>query len=161
MNEYTIGWIFTGSMAGMLIASTLYWLGGRNNKATRRIGSAAVLATTVNIASWLMKVWTSWALLIFPLLFGGFSQGYGAKTVKAKIIRRTVYAVGILLSGLIFCLKYGGNCWMVFIPHVGVGLWSIWLGVKNPVYAPAEEGYICVLLNMGLIMYPFTTGIGG
>jgi hypothetical protein len=44
---------------------------------------------------------------------------------------------------------------MVFVPHVGVGMWSIWLGVKNPIEASAEEVFICALLNIGLMMYGF------
>ena len=155
MNEYSIGFIFTGSMIGLVIASMLYWIGGRAVKIIRRMGSALTLGLTVNIASFLMKVWNPWLLGIFILLLCGFAMGYGANTTIQKLIRRSLYAIAVCTSGLVFCLTLGGNAWLILPLHIGVGIWSIWLGLKNPLYAPAEEGFICVLLNLGLCAYPF------
>ena len=155
MNEYYIGWVFTGSLLGLVIASTLYWLGGRNDKIIRRLGSALTLALTVNIASLCMGRWNPYLLIIFPLLFGGFSLGYGADLFWQKVIRRTIYALGVTFSGIIFCLTVSPNCFWILIPHIGIGLFSVYMGVKNPIHAVAEEGMICVALNLGLILYPF------
>jgi len=81
--------------------------------------------------------------------------GYGATGEWMKIIRRSVYALGVLSAGLVMAIALGGNAWIVFVPHVGVGLWSIWLGTKNPIESAAEEVFICALLNIGLMMYAF------
>jgi len=96
-------------------------------------------------------------LTIYPALITGFSMGYGDKGVGGyyKFARRLIYALGVLLSGLIMTIVLGGAAWAVFVPHVGIGLWSIWMGYKNPVEAAAEEGFICLILNAGLILYPF------
>jgi len=81
--------------------------------------------------------------------------------VLKKIFRRTLYALTVCSSGLLFCLSVGGNTWLLLPLHLGVGAWSIWLGIRNPIHAAAEEGLVCVLLCLGLISYPFVTTIGG
>ena len=148
-------YVFTASLIGLVIASFLYMLGGRNDKIIRRIGSSLTLALTVNIASLCMGKWNPYLLIIFPLLFGGFSLGYGANTFWHKVIRRLFYALAITFSGLIFCFTVSPHCFWILPIHIGVGLTSIYLGIKNPIHAVAEEGIICVVLNLGLIMYPF------
>lgn len=159
MSEYTTVYQYFGSLFGMLLATLAYMLGGRNNKAIRRVGGAFVLAATVNVASLLRGCWSPWQLLVFPMLFGGFSLGYGADTLHMKFIRRLLYALAICTSGLVFCLTIGGNAWWLFIPHVGIGIWSIYMGIKSVLEAPAEEGFICVILNLALISYPFIGGL--
>lgn len=155
MNEYTIGWQASISGLGAVIGATLYWIGGRNNKAIRRILGSFILALTVNgICLW-REIWSPFFLIVFPLLFAGFSLGYGADGTFHKITKRTSYALACCMSGLVFCFVLGGNTWFVLIPHIGIALWSIYLGVKNPISAAAEEFFICMLLNIGLIMYPF------
>ena len=130
--------------------------GGRSNKIIRRLGAAAVLALTVNLLTVFLKNWSPWFLLCLPALFGGFSMGYGADKGYVKLIRRAIYAFCICLTGLIFCIVLGGKAWLILPVHVGVAAWSIWLGVKNPIPAAAEEVFICALLNFGLVMYPFS-----
>ena len=78
--------------------------------------------------------------------------------IVKKVIRRSIYAVGVCGAGLIYCLTFNGNAWLIFPLHIGVGIWSVWLGVKNPLHAKAEEFFISMLLNIGLIMYPFIVG---
>jgi len=155
MSEYDIIWLASGSGIGLVIASTLYSIGGRAKKIIRRLGGALVLALTVNIISGFKGIWTGQLLLILPLLFAGFSMGYGADFVPMKILRRTLYMLGVCASGAIFIWSFGGNAWWVFIPHIGIGAWSIYLGVRNPIDAAAEEFFISMLLNLGLCMYPF------
>ncbi len=155
MSEYLILYLVFGSLIGVAVAALLYMLGGRAGKWKRRYVGSFVLAGTVNVVSVVMQIWNPWLLLVFPALIGGFSMGYGGDNLGMKILRRTLYAAGVCAAGLVFCLTMGGNAWWVLIPHVGVGAWSIYLGVKNPIYAAAEEGFICVLLNIGLCMYPF------
>jgi len=153
MDEYLTVWQFFVGMIGLSISVLLYMLGGRSDKIIRRLGAALALALTVNgLALW-RDVWDIRMLLVLLCLFGGFSMGYGAETTWSKLARRMVYALGVLSAGAL--MAYLTNGWAVFVPHAGVGLWSIYLGVKNPVEATAEEGWICGLLNMGLLSYVF------
>ncbi len=155
MNEYTILYTAFGTLIGLALASLLYSLGGRSGKWKRRFIASFILAITVNIASLVMGRFSFWLFLAFPALIAGFSMGYGADTLMGKILRRSIYAVSVIASGLIFCFVFGGNAWWVLPVHIGVGLFSIYLGVRNPVYAAAEEVFVCALLNIGLCIYPF------
>lgn len=155
MDEYLTLWTAFGSLIGLSLACLLYSLGGRSGKWKRRFIASLILATTVNIASLVMGRFSFWLFLAYPSLIAGFSMGYGANTLIWKVIRRTIYALGVIASGLIFCLVFGGKAWWVLPVHAGVGLFSIYLGVRNPVYAAAEEVFVCALLNIGLCMYPF------
>jgi hypothetical protein len=155
MNEYTTVWQSFAALIGLSVACLLYSLGGRSKKWIRRICGACVLSMTVNGLLFWRGMWNPWFLLILPSLVTGFSLGYGADQFWFKVIRRTVYAIGVLASGLIMAVILGGNAWWMFVPHVGVGLWSIWLGVKNPIDAPAEEALVCAALNLCLVFYPF------
>ena len=158
MTEYRIGFLAVASIIGLAIGSTFYMLGGRKGKWLRRFIGSAVISTTVIGLLLLFGLFQMIHLAIYPLLIVGFSMGYGADLGYEKIIRRTLYAIGVVSSGLLLAWTIGGNAWFVFPLHLGVGLWSIWLGYHNPIHAPAEECFICVLLNIGLMMYPFIVG---
>ena len=155
MNEYTILWTAFGSMIGLSLACLLYALGGRDGKWKRRFIASLILSATVNLAALVMGRFSFWLLLTFPALIAGLSMGYGADTLIGKLIRRLIYAISVIASGLIFCFTFGGWAWWVLPVHTGVGLFSIYLGVRNPVYAAAEEIFVCALLNIGLCIYPF------
>jgi hypothetical protein len=155
MSEYTILYVAFGSMIGLSLACLLYALGGRSGKWKRRFMASFILATTVNIASLIMQRWSFWLLGIYPLLIAGFSLGYGANSMIGKVIRRSIYALGVCACGGLFWSIFGYKMLWVAIPHIGVGLFSIYLGVRNPIYAAAEEVFVCALLNIGLCMYPF------
>lgn len=153
MNEWHTTYQVTGAGFGLVLTALLYTLGGRNGKWNRRFIASLILSSTVITLCVLRQSFSWWLLLIYPLLVVGYSLGYGADALGAKIIRRLVYALGVLMSGVLCAWVLGG--WWVLIPHAGVGLWSIYMGVKNPIDSPAEEFVICMLLGLGLIMYPF------
>jgi hypothetical protein len=157
MDEYLTVYQFTGGMVGLTIATLLYMLGGRAGKWKRRFVGSFILAATVNILFAVRGSWQPAFLGIWPLLIAGFSLGYGGDVLGVKLLRRSLYAAGVLASGVLTAYFLGGNAWWVLVPHAGVGLWSIYLGIKNPIEAAAEEGLICVLLNLGIIAYPFVT----
>lgn len=158
MNEYVVVWQSFLALIGLSVASLLYSLGGRSGKWRRRVLGASVLAGTVNGLCLWRGIWEPWILALFVALFAGFSMGYGADNLGMKFIRRGVYASGVLSSGLIMAMLLGGNAWILFVPHVFVGIWSIWLGVKNPIAAAAEETLVCAVLNLFLVFYPFING---
>lgn len=159
MSEYKILYVAFGSLIGLSLSCLLYSLGGREGKWKRRFIASLILAITVSVASLVMGKFNFWLLLIYPALIAGFSMGYGADTFWGKIIRRTLYALSVIASGLVFCFTFGGNTWWVLPVHAGVGLFSIYLGVKNPMAAASEEIFVCALLNIGLCMYPFIVKI--
>ncbi len=158
MNEYTTVWQGFLAMIGLSCACLLYSLGGRSRKWKRRFVGSFILACTVNGLLFWRGLWFPLALTVYPALACGFSMGYGTNGSVGgylKFTRRFIYAIGVLLAGLILVLHFGGNGWILFVAHAGVGLWSIWLGMKNPIEAAAEEIFICALLCIGLVMYPF------
>lgn len=155
MNEYDIGHLAVGGLFGVSLACLLYMYGGRKYKIIRRLGSAVVLTTTVCLLTLAMGKFNWWLLGILPLLFGGFSMGYGGDSIYIKLTRRFLYTVGVLSSGLLICIVLGGNAWFVLPAHVLMGILSIYLGIKNPIHAASEEVFICAMLNLGLVMYPF------
>lgn len=157
MNEFNIIWQATGAGVGLVLSSMLYAIGGRTGgpgKWVRRFAGSFILALTIWVVCWLRECF-SWGLLgVWPLLSIGYHLGYGADTLPAKIIRRSVYAITVLLAGGLMAWLL--SAWAILIPHVGVGLFSVYLGVKNPTEAAFEEFFISMLLGLGLIAYPFT-----
>ena len=140
---------------GLVLASYFYADGGRSGKWRRRFLASFILALTVNLLCVFRGIWHWGFLLIFPLLSVSFHLGYGADETWMKIIRRSIYALGVLASGAIFVLIFGKSAVWIFLPHAGIGAWSIYMGVKNPLEAAVEEFLICMMLNLGLIAYPF------
>ena len=158
MNEMTIGTFASLSIGGLALATFFYMWGGRHGKWKRRFIASLILSTTVCLSAFFMKVFHPLQLATYPALAIGFSLGYGADAFWGKVIRRAIYAASVISAGFLFATTLGGNAWGVLIMHAGVGVWSIYLGVRNPLYAAAEEVFICALLNLGLCMYPFIAG---
>ena len=160
MNEYTIGWIASGTGLGLIISSTLYWLGGRKHKAIRRWGSAFTMAATVCGSAYFMGVFKPGMLALFVSLTIAYHLGYGADTLIEKVRRRAIYAIGVLVSGCVMVMCLNGTLRLdgltgLLWAHIGVGAWSIYMGVRNPVRAVAEEYFVCMLLNLLLCGYVF------
>ena len=155
MSETIIGLLAFGSLVCLSVSSLLYMLGGRSGKWKRRFGASALLATTNHVISMLRGLFSPFQLITYGTLAIGFSLGYGADIEWKKWVKRTIYAISNIASGLVYCYTLGGNAWLILPAHVGVGLWSIWLGVKNPVEAAAEETFVCTVPNLGFIMYPY------
>ena len=155
MNEYIIGYTAFGSLVGMSTACLFYMLGGRDGKWKRRFIGSLILSTTVCTSALVMHRFSWWLVLTYPALATGFSLGYGGDTTMQKVVKRAIYAGAVMSSGVVCSVVMQGNAWMVLVPHIGIGLWSIWLGVKNPLQAAAEETFVCASLSLGLVMYPF------
>lgn len=148
-------WQFTTAMACLTSGTSLYSWGGFSGKWKRRfVGSAILSGGFIGLCLW-RGLWNPWLLTSFPAIVTAFCLPYGAESTFPKIIKRTSVVLAVLLSGLAFCLINGGNAWWVMIPHFGIGLWAVYLAVKNPLFARAEEGFVCLLMLVGLYMYPF------
>ena len=158
MNEYNTLFQWGVSMLGLTISSFLYAWGGISGKWRRRFVGSFILACTINgVCAW-RGVWSPYFLIVYPLTIGAWVLPYGSDRFFTKVLLRTSFALAACMSGLIFCIIMGGNAWWLLIPHVGVALWSVYLGVKNPIESTAEQGVICVLLSIILICYPFCVG---
>ena len=152
--------MYQAVLSGLVIvlASFFYSWGGRSGKWKRRFVGSFILACGVNVLLFWREMWSPWALATYPILAAGFSLGYGADMLIEKIIKRIIYASAVCFSGFVLAFVLGGNAWGVLIPHVGIAAWSVYLGTRNPIEAAAEEFFICMVLNLGLMMYPFIGG---
>ncbi len=155
MSETMIGYLAFGTLIGLAVGCLFYMLGGREGKWKRRFVGSLVIAGTSISASILMGKFSWYLLLAYPVLIAGMSLGYGGDTLITKFTRRLLFALGVCSAGLVYAFTFGGNAWLILVPHIGIGLWSIWLGIKNPIEAAAEEIFICAFLCLGLMMYPF------
>lgn len=154
-NEPIMIWQFLVAMLGLTVGSTLYSLGGYKGKFWRRFVGSFILSLTFNGLCLWRGLWSPWLLFSFPVLIGAFILPYGADTTFPKLVKRSCVVLASLIAGLIFCLINGGNSWGIFYLEIGISVWSIYLGIKNPLFARAEEGFICILLCLALMMYPF------
>jgi len=155
MNEYLIGYVAVGSIFGLGFMALFYMLGGRKNKWLRRFIAPLFQEVSSNICFWIMGIWNAWLLVVYVLVALGLSFGYGGDTWGKKVIRRTIYCIANLTVGILFVILYGPTMLWIFIPNVGVAAWSIYLGIRNPIYAAAEEVFVCVLLYLMTNAYPF------
>jgi hypothetical protein len=157
--EYLTVWQAGVAGLGLVAGSFFYSLGGRRWKGWRRfIGSSVLAGTVCGVAAW-RGIFNPWMLVTFPALVVGFSLGYGVKgggtETKIKILKRVKCCLAVCLAGLVMALCVGGNAWWVLPFHVGVALFSVYLGLRNPIEAAAEEFFICLILNTGLMAYAF------
>jgi hypothetical protein len=134
-----------------LLANILYQLGGIGNKWLRRYVASFLLAATTSIIGILVGNWHWQYILIWPCLVGGFSLGYGADTTMAKVIRRTIYAIGVLAACFMGLWATGFSVGGILVTGLALitGLTSIVLGVFNPFKsARVEEFMVCQVLTL-------------
>jgi hypothetical protein len=158
-NEYSIGYLASSSLVGLAVMCLLYMIGGRSNKWIRRFIASLVQTININLCAFFMGIYSFWLLLIYPITSIGLSFGYGGETFVTKLIRRSIFCIANLGIGILFLLTYGMKMLWILIPNIGVAMWSIYLGIRNPVYAPAEEVFVCALLYLMSCAYPFVVGI--
>jgi len=155
MSEYAIGYAAVGSIFCLAFMCLFYMLGGRTGKWRRRFIAPLFQEISTNACAWMMRIWNPWLLVTYILVAIGLSFGYGGDTTGSKVFRRSVFCIMNLLAGVLFIAVYGPKMLWIFIPNIGVAAWSIYLGVKNPLFAAAEEVFICALLYLMTQAYPF------
>jgi hypothetical protein len=73
---------------------------------------------------------------------------YDGEELWKKILRRTVWSIARTISSLTFVLFTGK--WGLFALQLIIGLFSaVYLGVKNPLKAPQEEG----IINLSSVLF--------
>ena len=153
--EYLLMYQITGAGLMLVLSSFFYSYGGRAGKWRRRFLASFILAATVNVTCVPRGIWSPWMIAMWPLLSLAYSLGYGAEDAWYKIVRRSIYASAVLMSGLLMAILIGGNAWWVFLPHAICGGLSVYLGVRNPLPASVEEFMVSMVLGLFLISYPF------
>jgi hypothetical protein len=156
----TEGWGVVAIGAFMaFLANVLYQLGGISGKWKRRYVASFVLALAANVVGILTQNWHWQYILMYPILCAGFSLGYGGgDDTVLKIIRRAVYAAGVLMSCMcgVWAAWFSGSAWLVFGIAAVCGITSILLGVFNPFRsARAEEFLVCQVLTMFIPFWAF------
>lgn len=157
MTEFIIGTI---PLAGWILQGAgnwLYMIGGRSRKWIRRFVGALLCSSAVCAEALLLHVFNPWMLIDYPLAVMSFHLGYGSERLKTKIAKRSLVVAASLLSGVLFCLIIGGKAWLILPLHAFIAAGSIYLGVVNPIQAAAEEFFVCALLRICNIMYPFAS----
>ena len=146
MNEYYLGVIWSLKILSVLVASTVYWIGGRpNGRLYKRI--LAPLALIIGVILTNLDHWNNWYLLAIPLYINWPHIGYGGKKLWFKIFRRTIWSLLYCSAALVFTIHSGA--WLIFGVQVAISLiCSVAFGVFNPFKsAPAEEGTIWFASN--------------
>jgi len=159
MNET---WLGTIAFIGLLITAVAAWfymLGGRSGKWRRRFIGSLIGATAIWVLALLLGVFNFLLLLIYPFYIGLYVLGYGSDIPIIKVVKRSIIVVASLATALLFCFLYGGNCWLVLPLSAFIGAGSVWLGVKNPIQAPVEEFFVCLLLTEINLLYPFAVAL--
>jgi hypothetical protein len=154
MTETWIGSIPAIEAIILVVGCWFYMWGGRSGKWKRRFLGAFICATAVWTGLLLTGLFRWASLGLYPLLMAGFSLGYGADTLGPKIVKRSIIVATLCASGALMAWILGGNAWWVLPLQGFIGIGSIYLGVKNPLQAAAEEFFVCLLLTECLIMYP-------
>lgn len=152
---------FGGFMA--FLANVLYMWGGTEmkwggQKWLRRYLGSFVLATSAAVVAIVISQWDWRYLLMLPCLAIGFSRGYGASSTKDKILRRSLFALGVLSACVVgaWIAGWTASALLVLGTCFVVGLASVLLGVFNPfTNAPLEQFIICQLLTMFVPFWAF------
>jgi hypothetical protein len=157
--------IWTVAIGGgaSFIASMLYAIGGTEmsfggKKWLRRYLGTFILALSTSVIALILGAWSWKLILIYPCLIGGMSLGYGGDTTGEKLIRRAVFASGVLMACVVglWYVSFSVNGWIMFGLASFIGLTSVVMGVWNPFKnAPLEQYLICQVLTMFIPFWGF------
>lgn len=156
-------WLVALGGFAAFVANVLYAIGGTDmggggKKWIRRFVASFILALAANLIALYLAAWVWQYLLIFPCLAFGFSLGYGADTVIKRVIRRTVFALGVLTACIVGAWAVGFSffAWVIVALALITGITSVALGVINPFNnAPLEQFIICQVLCLYVPWWAF------
>ena len=153
-------WLVALGGLAAFVANVLYAAGGTTGfrKYWRRFVASFILAASCNLIAVYLHTWAWPMLLMWPVLIGGMSLGYGGDTVGVKVLKRSIFALGVCTAGVfgLWATDFTGMGWLVLGLQVVVGAGSIALGVINPFKnAPVEQYLICQLLTLTIPFWGF------
>ena len=169
MNEYWIGTILVIQILLMLVGAYLYMIGGREHKWYRRFLSPVFSTASVIIGAIWFQIFNWWMLLLLPAFSLHYHLGYGTDAVpitltryleisKFKLVhgllRRGRYAlIGITLPAIIMIASLGSQVAWILPIHFAFGALTVYIGIKHPIQAPAEELLRYILITLPVILY--------
>ena len=157
MTETMLGTLAVIALGICVIDCWMWMLGGRSGKYRRRYIGSAIQTAGINAISLLLGTWV-WQFVasVVPEIISR-SLGYGGDTLKEKIMRRTVFAIGSLGVGVFLAWGVGftGKAITILICQAIASVGSIILGVKNPLPASCEEVFVCISLKYFNYAYIF------
>ena len=155
MSEVYQGTIIFVGLIITALGCFLYMLGGRSGKWKRRFVGSLLCSTAVWVEALMFGKFAPLQLLAYPLLIGAFVLGYSPDLpLLTKIIKRFIIVIASLCVGGLLAYTIQGRAWLILPLQALIASGSVWLGIKNPVYAPVEEFFICLLLTECNLLYP-------
>ena len=154
MNEYQIVWTSAFAGLGIVLSALLYSLGGREDKYLRRWIASFVIATAANITAVFLSRWSPWFLVIFPATALGYHLGYGSEDFFTRLFKRIIYITyGIFVPAIILSFVFHN---FIILPWlVAFEVFAMFLTIRNPIYAAAEEFFLSMIMNIGWMMILF------
>jgi hypothetical protein len=154
--------IWLVAMGGFLafLANVMYMMGGTEGfgKWWRRFIGSCLLALSATLVAIMLAKWSWQYILMWPCLIGGFSLGYGGKTTIEKVLKRSVFALGVLTACICgaWAVGFTISAWVVVGLALVTGLTSVVLGVFNPFSnAPLEQFIISQVLTLYVPFWAF------
>ena len=153
MQENLLQIVSSLKLVTVVIFATLYGFGGISGKWKRRVlGSLLYTISVLGFSLWLGS-FSFLYLLIFPVLFGALSIGYGADKLSEKLIKRSRYGLICAIASLPIFIIQGS--WSLLILHILIVVTtSVVAGVWNQTSsARAEE----TLIGASIVLVPLMT----
>jgi hypothetical protein len=144
--------VMIGGFCGFA-GNCFYCMGGTSGFGLvwRRYAGTIILALACNLIAVYLGKWVWQYLIVWPCLLGGMSLGYGGDNLSTKVLKRSLFALGVVMAVLVgvWATGFTVSGWLVFGLSVLIGSGSVALGVMNPFNnAPVEQYLVCQTLTM-------------
>lgn len=148
LTENTIQIISSLKLLAVAVFATLYGFGGVSGKWKRRILGSLFYCLALCLFGVWQQSFSLFYFLVFPLLFGGLSTGYGGDATTEKIVKRARYGLVCSLAALPVAII--NQAWVLLVLHIFLCvLISVVLGVVNPIKtARGEETVIGATIGL-------------
>ena len=162
MTEISLGILAVVALIICAIDCFFWMWGGRSGKWKRRYIGSFIQTLGLNILSVIGGTWAWQYILSLGPEIGSRSMGYGGDSTGEKVLRRSVFAIGSLLVGVVLAWGAGfsSKTVILLICQAIASIITIILGVKNPFPAAVEEVFVCFTLKYLNYGYIFL-GMGG
>ena len=153
-------WLIALGGFGSLISNICYMAGGTEGfgKWWRRFLGSFILSLSASLIALYLNSWSWKYLLMYPALAVGMSLGYGGDKQLTKILKRSLFAFGVLTACFIGAWICGFSVSSLIVLGLAIitGLTSVVLGVFNPFKnAPLEQFIISQVLTLYVPWWAF------
>jgi hypothetical protein len=155
-------WLIALGGFGAYLGNVCYMAGGTSGFGLwwRRFLGSFILASSANIVAIILHAWVWQYLLFWPILIAGMSLGYGSSQFWIKVLKRTIFALGVVMTCVIgaWIAHWSSSALLVLGLSIATGLTSVLLGVFNPFKnAPLEQFIICQVLTLYVPWWSFVS----